>query len=115
MGESIALNLQRSLTIDEIYKKAKDYDIVLTVDAPLADALNARLSTPKLGPFATTPRRLALRRVHGEEKFHEKRQLFLQILNKTDMNWKQASYLFENIINCWMETGDITSIIDNER
>jgi hypothetical protein len=51
----------RAKTIDELYEEVKDYDIVLTNDAPLETALNSRISTPRVGTFAVTPRHLASR------------------------------------------------------
>ncbi|MFP4001105.1 MAG: PD-(D/E)XK nuclease family protein [Thermoplasmata archaeon] len=115
MGDHITLSLQRSLSIDEIYHKVKDHDLVLTVDAPLADALNARLTAPHLGPFATTPRRLALNSVPAEKKFNDKRELFVEIVDQTDLEWKEASYLFENIVECWMETGEPDEVMKHDR
>ncbi|MFW6196541.1 MAG: hypothetical protein ACOC5D_04310 [Thermoplasmatota archaeon] len=116
MGEMTDLNLKKSLSIDQLYERIKNYDLILTVDAPLADALNARLSKPVLGHFATTPRRLALSKLsHSEEQLEDKSELFLEIIDKTDLNWKQTTYLLENIINCWKETGDAYKILDYDR
>jgi len=116
MGEKITITLKRSYSIDQIYEYVKDYDLVLTIDAPLADALNARLENPVLGHFAITPRRLALSELsHTGEKFEDKLELFLKIIDKTGLNWKQTTYLLENIINCWKETGDAYKILDYER
>ncbi len=107
--------LQETLTIDQIYEKVKDKDLVLTADAALADALNARLNTAHIGPFATTPRRLALDNITVRKKLQKKRDIFLEILNEGDLNWKQASYLLENIVNCWMETGESDTILKHDR
>ncbi|MFP4050716.1 MAG: PD-(D/E)XK nuclease family protein [Thermoplasmata archaeon] len=116
MGELITLNLKKSLSLDQLYERIKDYDLVLTVDAPLADALNARLKKPVLGHFATTPRRLALSELsHLEEQLEDKSELFLEIIDKTDINWKQTTYLLENVINCWKETGNAYKILDYKR
>ncbi|MCQ2070078.1 MAG: PD-(D/E)XK nuclease family protein [archaeon] len=46
-------------SIDDIYNEVKGYDKVITNDAPLATALNARIDIPKLGGFAYTPRQIA--------------------------------------------------------
>ncbi|MFW6142428.1 MAG: PD-(D/E)XK nuclease family protein [Candidatus Saliniplasma sp.] len=112
MNDHIELKLDKTNSIDELFDEVKDHDLVLTVDAPLADALNARLTTPRLGHFATTPRRLALNEVPAREKFQDKRKLFIKIQNETDLNWKHASYLFENIVNCWMETGNPDKVLN---
>ena len=115
MGGPISLTLEKSFTIDQIYNQVKDHDLVLTVDAPLADALNARLTEPRLGHFATTPRRLALSNITGENVIEDKRELFFKIIDKTDLSWKHATYLLQNIISCWRETGDIDNILQYDR
>lgn len=46
-------------SIEELYSEAKEYDIVLTNDAPLATAINARIDKPMIGMLAYTPRQLA--------------------------------------------------------
>jgi hypothetical protein len=109
----LALSVTKALTVDEIFERVKNYDLVLTVDAPLADALNARLETPKLGIFAITPRRLAYHILDGvEEPLMDKRALFLDIIKRTGLNWKYAAYLLENIICCWEETGNPQEILN---
>ena len=83
MGEPITLSLEKSHSINQLYERVKKYDLVLTIDGPLADVLNARLDKPVLGHFATTPRRLALSELsHSEEKFEDKSELFLKLEKK---------------------------------
>lgn len=48
-------------SIAELYREVKDYDLVLTNDAPLATALNGLLDRPHLGSWALTPQQLARR------------------------------------------------------
>jgi len=96
--------LEGAKSIDNLYNRVKDHNLILTVDAPLADALNARLTEPHIGPFATTPKRLAMNNITAQEKYQDKRELFVKITEETDLNWKKATYLFENIANCWKET-----------
>ncbi len=115
MGDSTILNLQESYSIDQLYNQVKDYDLILTVDAPLADALNARLTEPHIGPFATTPRRLAINKIPAKQKFTDKKELFIEISSEARLDWKRASYLFENIVNCWKETGDPKNILNHDR
>ncbi len=111
----IVLGLEGRKSIDQIYDRVKDHDLVLTVDAPLADALNARLDNPRLGHFATTPRRLALDNLTGEQVLEDKRKLFLKIIEETDLSWKHAAYLLQNVISCWKETGRIKDILHHSR
>ena len=40
--------MKTAKTIEELYKEAKEFDVVITVDAALATALNARVDEPRL-------------------------------------------------------------------
>ncbi len=51
--------MRRLKTIDELYEEVKDYDLVITNDIALETALNSRISTPRIGQFAMTPRHIA--------------------------------------------------------
>ena len=51
--------MRRAKSIDELYEEVKGYDLVITNDAALATALNARIDIPKIGGFAYTPRHIA--------------------------------------------------------
>ncbi|MBQ8178938.1 MAG: PD-(D/E)XK nuclease family protein [Candidatus Methanomethylophilaceae archaeon] len=51
--------MERAKTIDEIYAEVRDHDLVVTNDAALATALNARIDRPVIGSFAVTPMQLA--------------------------------------------------------
>ena len=51
----------RILSIDEIYSKVEDYDLVITNDIALCTALNRRVDRTSLGTFCMTPRQIALR------------------------------------------------------
>ncbi len=108
------MKIQRSSSIDQLYEKVKDFELVLTVEAPLADALNNRLDRPTLGRFATTPMRLVLGDYENEQLMR-KRELFLHLVESTDLGWKQSLHLLENILSCWKHTGDLRSILGYER
>jgi hypothetical protein len=99
---------QKTKDIDTIYEEVKDYDLVLSADAPLSDAVNRRLEQPVFGEFANTPRRL----VRARYDTLEKRDLFVKAIHETDMTWKQASYLLDLVVDCWKHTGDPTEITD---
>ena len=47
--------MKRPKTISELYEEVKDFDIVLTTDAPLASALNREIKTARIGKLAYTP------------------------------------------------------------
>ena len=103
--------LQRARSIDELYMETQDYDLVLTTDGPLSLALNRRLDKPRLGRFATTPRMLA----SDELAPHDRHSLFADLVTTTDLSWKQATYLIDNILECWAETDDIDAILNHIR
>lgn len=107
------MSARKRKDVDEIYSQVKDYDLVLTVDAPLADALNARLDKAVVGNFAETPRRYAFN--HEADDIDFKREIFLEVIDKTDLTWKQASYILENILESWKNTGDLYQILENEQ
>ncbi|MBO4763287.1 MAG: hypothetical protein J5485_01470, partial [Candidatus Methanomethylophilaceae archaeon] len=49
----------RAKTVDEIYSEVSGCSLVITNDAALATALNARVDRPVVGHFAVTPRQIA--------------------------------------------------------
>ena len=101
--------IEKRKDTDKLYDEVEEYDLVLTTDAPLSDAINQRLTHPVFGDFANTPRRI-VRDEHGDSL--EKRDLFAKAIRETDMTWKQASYLMELTVECWQHTGDPTDILD---
>ncbi|WP_044951451.1 PD-(D/E)XK nuclease family protein [Halorhabdus tiamatea] len=105
------MSLQRARSIDDLFDTVADYDLVLTVDAPLSLALNRRLDHPRLGRFAATPQMLAA----DEFRPQDQRQLFLAVIDATALPWKQAAHLIELILSCWEETGDHQAILEFDR
>ena len=105
------VTIQRAKTISNLYEEVADYDLVITVDAPLSLALNRRIETPRLGRFAVTPRMLA----SGELRPQDDRELFFELIERTDLSWKQANYVLETVLGCWEETGDSNAIREYER
>ncbi len=107
------MEIERAVSIDGIYEKVRGYDLVFTVEAPLADSINNRVKEPYLGHFAITPRRLVYDK--HEKDLLDKREVFHFIVKTTDLSWKHVSYLLENAVSCWMETGDVSNIFDYPR
>lgn len=105
------MKVQKAKTLDELYEEASDYDLVITAEASTADSLESRLDETRLGKFAATPQRLAYGDELAEEDF--KRDIFLKLVNREGLRWKQASYLLSNAISCWKNTGDLESIKDH--
>ncbi len=108
------MKIKKAKNLDKLYEKTKKYDLILTVQGPVADALNSRLENSIIGKFAITPRRLVYSKYQNEDLASE-HELFLQVIRETDLSWKQAFYLLENIISCWKETGDLRNILKFEQ
>ena len=100
--------IQRAKPVETLYEEVADYDLVLTPDAPLASAINRRVDVPQFGTFATTPRRLAA----GRREQAEDRSAFLEVIARTDHNWKSISYAIGNVLQCWEHQGTIESILE---
>lgn len=108
------LLVSEALSIAEIFEQVKEFDLVLTVDVALADALNNRQKKARLGIFATTPQRLARKYVKNMVEMDGRRDIFLEILNKTDLGVKATAFLLDNVINCWKENGSAEKILESE-
>ncbi|WP_137285472.1 PD-(D/E)XK nuclease family protein [Halorussus salinisoli] len=102
------MSIPRATPLDNLYEQVAEYDLVLVPDAPLASALNRRLDRPHLGTFAITPRRLAA----GRREEAEDRTAFLELVDRTDLDWKRSAYAIGNILQCWEHQGRIDSILE---
>ncbi len=103
------MEVERNLSIDELFEKVNGYDLVFTAEASLMDALNVRIDEPLLEPFATTPKIYTLGNNQNKELLGE-RELFIEIVKKTGIPWKKASHILENIVDCWKKTGSPENI-----
>ena len=108
------MKVTKALSIDDIYREVKDYDLVFTAEAALADALNNRVEEPRLGKLAYTPRGYVYRRFQNEELL-TKKELFLEVINELDVNWKEGEYLLNHVIRAWEETGDPKEVLKDQR
>ncbi len=104
------MSLKRSKPIDRLSHEAANYDLVIVPDSPLADALNRRLERPHFGPFAITPRRLATRR----RETAEDRTAFLEVIDETNLSWKEIAYTVGNVLQCWEYRGSADAIFEYE-
>ncbi|MXV61896.1 hypothetical protein GS429_07470 [Natronorubrum sp. JWXQ-INN-674] len=104
------MSLKQSKPIDRLYHEVADYDLVIVPDSPLADALNRRLERAHFGPFAITPRRLATRR----RETAEDRTAFLEVIDETDLGWKEIAYTVGNVLQCWEYRGSADAILEYE-
>lgn len=103
------MEVEETYSIDELYQKVSDYDIVFTSEAAMMSALNDRLQEPVLGYFAVTPMIYTFSQFQNKELLQE-RGLFIELVKNTDLSWKQSSYLLENVLDCWRNTGELYSI-----
>jgi len=102
------VSLRRAKPADALYADVKEYDLVLTPDAPLASAINRNLDRPQFGTFATTPRRLAA----GRREQAEDRVAFLEVIEQTDHDWKEIAYTIGNVLQCWEHQGRLDAILE---
>lgn len=99
-------SVQKRRSIDKLFEEVERFDIVLTTEPSLADALNSRSEDE----IAETPMRLV-----DDENSGFRREIFLELVEENNMSWRQASYLLKNILDCWQQTGEIEEIKDYER
>ena len=93
--------MRRAKSIDELYEEVKGFDVVLTNDAALATALNAKIDTPRIGGFAYTPRHVADNEAvpfYGTGALSDL-QIITEIANETGFSLKYIHSELENIRN----------------
>jgi hypothetical protein len=93
---------RKAYSPEELVGKASEYGLVLTVEASLADAVNAYLDEERV----FTPMQL----VEADREFRKK--IFLEVVDETGLTWKQTSYLLENILSCWKHSGELEEILE---
>lgn len=103
--------IQRRQSFDSLYQDISDFDLVVCPEPSLADALCRRLDRPHLGEFASTPRRLASRRIEPRED----RTAFHTVVAETDLDWTAASYAVGNVLQCWEYDGTPNSVLNYPR
>lgn len=108
------MKVEKIYSIEELYDKVQNYDIVFTSEAAMMSALNDRIEEPVLGYFAITPLIYCFRE-HQNDNLLQERRLFIEIVKNTDLSWKQASYLLENVLECWRNDGSLEAIKKYDR
>ncbi len=101
--------MYRAKSIDEIYQEVRDFDIVITNDAPLATALNGRIDTPRVGGFAYTPRQLAAElsvQILGGALMSDL-EVVATVADETGYGFKYVHGEIENIRNIRKYTSDV--------
>ncbi|MCY7362040.1 MAG: PD-(D/E)XK nuclease family protein, partial [Ignavibacteria bacterium] len=95
--------LKKVKSIKEIFIEIKDFDLVITNDAPLATALNKLLETPRLGYLAMTPKQIASKFAQiYYDKIYEKYEVVLKVSNLTKKPVKLIHQIIEKIYEIWM-------------
>ena len=102
------MSLRKAKSIDTLYSEAAGCDIALTDEAPLALALDNRVDSPRIGRLAATPRSHAANEMFPDDL----RPLFFEVIEATDLSWKQAVRALERTIDCWTATGDREAILN---
>lgn len=93
-------------SIQQIYNEAKNYDLVLTVDAALASGLNRLIDTPRFGLLAATPRRLAQKFADLHyNKIYTKFEFVNLVSGETGKPFRLVHALMENILSVWNQSG----------
>lgn len=93
-------------SIQQLYSEAKNYDIVLTVDASLARGLNNLIDTPRFALLASTPRQLAqsFADLHFDN-LYTKFEFITLVSEETGKSFRLVHALTENILNVWNQSG----------
>lgn len=105
-GTNVRLNEAR--TIDALYHEVRNHDIAITAYPRLSLALDGRVDRPQLGRVAAT----AHSHASGELVPIDRRQLFLTLIDETDLSFKQAERALEYCLHCWDWTGDPSTILE---
>lgn len=109
--------MYRIKSIDEIYDEIKDFDLVITNDAPLATALNGRIERPHVGGFAYTPRQLAVQlssQILGTSLMSEL-EVVATVAEETGYNFKYVHGEIENIREIRRYTAEVRKYLYTKR
>lgn len=101
--------MRSAKSIDELYEEVKDHDLVITNDAALATALNGRISVPRIGGFAYTPRHIAGNEavpIFGKGLLGDL-EIISKIADETDHSFKHIHSELENIRTIRKYTKDV--------
>ena len=99
--------MKRRKTMDELYQEVKDFDLVLTHDKPLAEALNRRIHRPRLGLFAETIKNYVLKKTRYNivEPIADDHEVVSDIKEKTGISYRAAKHYLSLIKDCWQKKG----------
>lgn len=90
-------------SIAELYEEVKEFDIVITNDAPLATALNKLVDKPRLEFLAMTPKQIASKFSQlYYDKIFEKYEVTLNVSKKSGIPIRVVHQIVEKIYEVWM-------------
>lgn len=94
--------IKKAKSIKNIFDEIKDFDLVITNDAPLATALNKLVNHPRLGYLAMTPRQIAsdFAGIYMNGIF-EKSEIMLSICRDSGKPLKLIHGLLSKIYDMW--------------
>lgn len=109
--------MHRLLSIDEIYDRVKDFDLVVTNDVALATALNSRISFPMIGYFAMTPRQIASLLAPAEMASGIMRDIDIisMIKEETGFNLRYIYSEIKNFRDIRKHTHEVTNYLTSSR
>jgi len=99
----------KSKSIEQLYNEVRDFDLVITADAPLRTALNKHLNKPMIGVFAVTPKELASKHAISmfKEPLLDESEAAIEIAARLNVSIKQAHYSVQRIFGAWQGLGDL--------
>ncbi len=101
--------ITKAKSIEELYEEVKNFDLVITNDAPLNTALNKAINKSMIGSFALTSKLIGSK--YCDYLFEEEKldlpQLVLKIQKELKLNLKEALYYVKNIMNVWQNTASL--------
>ena len=90
-------------SIAELYEEVKEFDLVITNDAPLATALNKLVDKPRLELLAMTPKQIASKFSQLYfDKIFEKYEVTLNVSKKSGMPLRVVHQIVKKIYEIWM-------------
>lgn len=110
------VNMRRLKTIDELYEEVKDFGLVITNDAPLETAINARIRTAKIGKLAYTPRHIAMElgpAILGRP-FMSEMELIAAVSKETGLGLRHVYSEILNIRDIRTHTADVRAYINTK-
>ncbi len=104
--------IQAAKSIEELYEEAKEFDLLITNDAPLNTALNRMPTKPRLGLFASTSRLLGSK--YGEILFEEDllpfSDLVLRLQKESSLSLRETVFYLKRIQSLWEQSGDLKTL-----